>query len=311
LGVVFICSLFSYNNAETSTPFVVAHRGYSSVAPENTIPAFIMAAEAGCEGFELDLLFTKDMQLVVLHDETLDRTTNCTGLLSNYTYAELKDCDASYVDGMDFQKYRGTRIPLFSEALEVAYNFSMFVIMDYKSAIPIGASLNQILANTSMASRVVGSCWYPWQVEDIGTNLPGTPKQFLTSGVNPLQAGFWEQVVGSRVNGFSINHRNISKDFVDQAHSRLLSVAVWTINNATEMEYALSYGVDAIITDDPPTLKQVIHNYNISPPVDDHLLHVHAYAVVISAAVVLVLVAASVGAAVFFYRQNKYTKISS
>jgi len=307
--LVSFCFFFGIAFA-SSIPFVVAHRGYSGVAPENTIPAFVKAAEVGCAGIEIDVLYTKDNQLVVIHDETLDRTTNCSGLVNDSTYEELKDCDASYVQGQNFSQYRGTKIPLLSEVIAIAMNYSMFVVIDYKSSVPIGASVKEVMDNyTTMTSLIYGSCWYPWQMEDFGANLPGAPRQYLTSGVNTSAPGFWDTVVGAGANGFSIRHSTINKDFVDQAHSRLLSVAVWTVNNETEMGYAVSYGVDAILTDYPPLLLQVIQNYN-NPPEENIYIHVHIYVLVACAVVVFALVATSVGAAFFFWRRSKYMKLS-
>ncbi len=76
-----------------NTPLVWAHRGASGYAPENTLPAFKMAADMGADGVELDVQLTKDDVIVVCHDERIDRTSNGAGRISDYTLAELKAFD--------------------------------------------------------------------------------------------------------------------------------------------------------------------------------------------------------------------------
>jgi len=309
LAVSIIAGAFC--DDEYSRPFVVAHRGYSAVAPENTLPAFILANQNGADGWETDLQLTKDNQLVCLHDATLDRTTNCSGYLSNFTYAELQDCDASYVDGQNFSQFRGAKIPLFSEVLDLAKNLSAFIVMDYKSDIPLGPYLAQVVPNASMTSRVFGSCWKSWQVVDIGQYLPGAPRQLLTSGVDANNASFWQDVVSSGVNGFSIQLTNITKEFVLEAHSRLLSVAVWTVNDPRLMTEALSYDVDAILTDDLPALFRSIKMF-YNRELEENIFGVQRWVLVVSVVVVFVVTATSTGAAVFFWRRsNRYMLLDS
>ena len=97
-------------------PRIVAHRGNSSVAPENTLAAIQSAIDVGADMVEIDVYPTKDGEIVLLHDGTLDRTTNGTGSVSNYTLAELKELDAGSWKSL---RYRGEKIPL-REALELA-----------------------------------------------------------------------------------------------------------------------------------------------------------------------------------------------
>jgi len=294
-----------------SRPIVVAHRGYSAAAPENTLPAFIMAKQNGADGFETDLRFTKDGQIVCLHDDTLNRTTNCTGYLSNYTYAELADCDASYVDGADFSQFRGTKIPLFSEVVELARNLSMFVVMDYKSDTPLGPALANIVPNYTMTSQVFGSCWKPWQILDIEKYLPGAPKQMLTSGEDYNDPDFWQAVVMSGVNGFSIQLTNITSAFVQSAHARLLSVAVWTVNDPVLMADALSYDVDAILTDDLPVLFDVIRQQEACGSKKNYI-GIHKWVLAVSIVVVFVVTAVATGLAVHYWRRHhQYVALES
>jgi glycerophosphoryl diester phosphodiesterase len=93
----------------------IAHRGASSYAPENTFAAFDLAVEMGIGEIELDVHFTKDSQIIVIHDETLDRTTNSTGPVCDWTLEELQSLDAgSWFD----EKFSGEKIPALGETLD-------------------------------------------------------------------------------------------------------------------------------------------------------------------------------------------------
>jgi glycerophosphoryl diester phosphodiesterase len=80
----------------TLMPFVIGHRGIPKIYPENTLISFQAAIDAGVDGIESDLHLTKDNVIVLLHDDTLDRTTNCTGNVWDYNYADLASCNANY-----------------------------------------------------------------------------------------------------------------------------------------------------------------------------------------------------------------------
>ena len=99
----------------TADVMVIAHRGASSYAPENTLAAFDLALHMGCRHLELDVDFTRDGHIVVIHDETVDRTTNGTGPVGSHTLAELRALDAGSWFGPQFA---GERIPMFAEVLE-------------------------------------------------------------------------------------------------------------------------------------------------------------------------------------------------
>ena len=102
---------------------IFAHRGASAYAPENTLPAFALAMQQGADGIELDVHLTKDGELVVIHDEKLDRTTNGTGLVKDYTLAELRSlCADNRMDG-----FAEARIPTLREVLALIQPSRMLV----------------------------------------------------------------------------------------------------------------------------------------------------------------------------------------
>ena len=110
-------------------PLIYAHRGASGHAPENTLEAFRLAMEMGADGFELDVHMSKDGELVVIHDETVDRTTDGTGLVRDLTLNQLKSLDAS--NGMD--AYRCVKIPTLAEVFHLIRHTRHIVNVEIKT----------------------------------------------------------------------------------------------------------------------------------------------------------------------------------
>ncbi len=103
---------------DLSLPVVIAHRGDKTYAPENTLAAFKLAVEKGADALEFDAKLTADGQVIVIHDRTVNRTTNGTGKLSNFTLAALRELDA----GVGFsEKFRGEGIPTLDEVFEISW----------------------------------------------------------------------------------------------------------------------------------------------------------------------------------------------
>ena len=111
---------------------IFAHRGASGYAPENTLEAFRLAMEQGADGIELDVHLTKDGEVVVIHDETLDRTSNGQGKVRDYTLEELK----KFSFHNHIEKYKGVQIPTLKEVLDLVKNSSMKVNIELKTVFP-------------------------------------------------------------------------------------------------------------------------------------------------------------------------------
>jgi glycerophosphoryl diester phosphodiesterase len=115
-------------------PKIIGHRGASHIAPENTMASFEAALKLGVDGIETDVQETKDGQLVLCHDELLNRTTNGKGLIKDYTLKELKELSA----GAWFSKeYENERIPLLEELLDILKNRDILINIEIKSGVLI------------------------------------------------------------------------------------------------------------------------------------------------------------------------------
>lgn len=115
---------------ELQLPKLIAHRGASLSAPENTLASLIKAKEMGAKWVEFDVRLTHDKKAIIMHDDTLDRTTNGEGLIADFDFSEIKDLDAgSWFD----RKYRGESIPTLSQYLQVAAKLSLGINVELKA----------------------------------------------------------------------------------------------------------------------------------------------------------------------------------
>ncbi len=129
---------------------IVAHRGLAEGMPENTIAAFRQSVERGLGIIELDVRTTSDGHLVILHDETLDRTTDCSGLLADLSLARIKSCDAGW------PSHPGERIPTLAEALDFARDQPVRLLLDIKAGTSVPLVLKTVRDHNAEAKVILG-----------------------------------------------------------------------------------------------------------------------------------------------------------
>lgn len=254
-------------------PFVIAHRCGAFEAPENTIAALTIAAESSAiDAVELDVRLTRDGQLVVIHDATVDRTTSGAGLVSSFTLRQLKRFDAGYHftnDKGSTYPYRGKgiTIPTLDEVLTQFPNLGLFVeLKDSNDA--AASALSKLLEKHNAFDRVIvvmidvkhraGKRLRKLEPR-IKTGHTSREisafvalSKFKLSGLFKVKGYTFEVPMRK----FRINLPTAS--FIRQAHKKGISVLVWTINEPSIMRQCIELGVDGIITDDVRTLKRII-----------------------------------------------------
>ena len=129
---------------------IVAHRGLSQGMPENTLAAFRHASAQGIAVIELDLRATKDGQIIVLHDATLDRTTDCSGPVADFTLAQVKECDSGG------PSHAGERVPTLGEALAFAQTSPARLLLDIKPGAPLDRIIGEIRGARAEAKVILG-----------------------------------------------------------------------------------------------------------------------------------------------------------
>lgn len=243
-------------------PRVCAHRGDSAYYPENTIPAFISAAELGVDIIETDVHLTKDGYLVIWHDDTLDRNTNGTGTLESHTLEELKALDAGYTftsDGGKTYPFRGKGVQLctLDEALKACPE-SRFNV-DLKSQEPnIADVFAKIIRENDAVNRVCCASFHLKNLKRIRKIAPEILTSVTTMEVIPriLLRPFYSNKPSKRKIIFQVPVSQgpikvITPAFIKKWHRKDAAIMVWTINEEKDMKWLLNLGVDTICTDNP------------------------------------------------------------
>jgi glycerophosphoryl diester phosphodiesterase len=254
-------------------PVNLAHRGASALAPENTIEAFRLAVEAGAGGLELDVHITRDGHIVVIHDATVDRTTNGSGAVSEMTLDELRRLDAGHTfspDGGPTRPYRGrgVRVPTLGEVLE---GFPVVAVnIEIKAGTP---SIEETVLGVLRQANALGRALVVSTPHDIVKRFRKVSGGRVSTGASRWEIGVFyilsrvrlERLVRPAYDALQVplRHRGIpvvTPRFVRAAHARGVRVDAWTINQADEMRRLLDLGVDVIMTDQPGTLAEVLEN---------------------------------------------------
>jgi glycerophosphoryl diester phosphodiesterase len=229
---------------------ILAHRGASAYAPENTLPAFELALEQGADGFELDVHLTKDGKIVVIHDETVERTSNGEGRIVDLTLDELRAFDFSAGMG----GYANSAIPTLREVLDLVVGTDALVNIELKNTIEpypdLAQDLDALVASMNLAGQVIYSTFNHYSVRDMIAAGTPVPVGILHSDmlVEP-----WDYAVSLGAQALHPHYGlvAVNGDYVPQAHEAGLRVNVWTVNDPGHMAMMLRDEVDAIITNHP------------------------------------------------------------
>ncbi len=259
-----------FQNEKMARPLVFAHRGGGGLFPENTLEAFEYSARMGADVLELDVHSTADGTLVVMHDGSVDRTTNGRGRVSEMTLAELKKLDAGYLftndNGATFP-FRGREItiPTLREIFEKFPQMTFNV--EPKQATPsITRPLCEMIRQYKMIDQTIVGSFRQTAVDEFRQFCPEVATSATPAEVSEFLAMYKTGIADSYtppfqalqvpVNASFLNV--VSKDFVEAAHRRNLQVHVWTINDADEMRRLLEMNVDGIMTDYPDRLLNLL-----------------------------------------------------
>jgi glycerophosphoryl diester phosphodiesterase len=237
---------------------VIAHRGFSGAAPENTLAAFRKAIEIGSDMIELDIHLSKDGRIVVIHDETLERTTNGRGKVVDHTLTDLKKLDAGSPFGGQFA---GERIPTLEEVLDLAKG-RVLVNIEIKNPTheqyPITAlaykSL-QAVKKAKMLDRVIFSSFNPVSLEHIQKKEPRAGVALLFH--RPWNS-FLEMTSGKKYEVLNLRNIHLNKEKISQVHREGMKVNVYTVNTEEELEQFVRWGADGIITNYPDRLIRIL-----------------------------------------------------
>lgn len=243
----------------------IGHRGTGPTReghpfPENSISSFLAAIEQGADGIELDVEITQDGELIVMHDDTLDRTTDCTGCVSTLSFEEIRACRLLDGDGNPTEE----RPPSLIEVYE-AIGSNALVNIELKIFEPpcltattgpeaLVTAVLEEMARIGAADRTIFSSFDTLAVELIKMQEPGYYSALIRS---ETENGLVEDAL--RLGQDAIHpFLTVSADTVQSALDQGLQVTVWTVNTATSMQANIDKGSTAIITDQPAVLSELL-----------------------------------------------------
>ena len=242
-----------------SQPLVIAHRGASAMAPENTLAAFQLAAEQEADAIELDVDLTRDGHVIVLHDATIDRTTDGHGRVADLTLEEIRRVDAGAWKSADFT---GERVPLLEEVLAAVGRW-LLINVELKGMALRGNGLEEkvaaLIAKHALFDRVILSSFNPFALRRAKRLDARLACGLLIAPAAPIflrQA--WLAPLIPHLAARHLHYSQVTKAVVDHCHAQGLVVNAWTANQAGAIHALRQAGVDGIIGDDPVLIRETL-----------------------------------------------------
>ncbi|MGC8229187.1 glycerophosphodiester phosphodiesterase [Pseudobacillus badius] len=240
-------------NGERKQVDNVAHRGASGYAPENTLAAFDKAVDMKADYIEIDVQQSKDNELVVIHDTTVDRTTDGTGKVKDLTFEQLRALDAGSFKG---EQFKGEKIPSFDEVLD-RYHGKIGILIELKAPelYPgieenVAKELKERHLDRPQNEKIIIQSFNFESMKKTDALLPKVPIGVLTSS----KAQATEQSLkefSAYADYFNPSYGIVTKEMVGQVHSLGMKISSWTVRSQEAADFLLDMNVDAIITDYP------------------------------------------------------------
>ncbi|PAD66670.1 glycerophosphodiester phosphodiesterase [Bacillus sp. 7586-K] len=260
-GVAFSLLFGSFNQAFAESPTVgerkqvdnVAHRGATGYAPENTIAAFDLAVEMKADYIEIDVQRSKDGKLVLIHDTTVDRTTDGTGKVGDLTFDQLRSLDAGSWKG---EQFAGEQIPTFEEILE-RYHGKVGILIELKAPElypgieeQVAKALKERNLDKPQNEKIIIQSFNFESMKKVNDLLPKVPVGVLTSNRADTTAEALQEF-STYADWFNPSYGIVTEELVNQVHSLGMKIGSWTVRSQEAADFLFEMNVDAIITDYP------------------------------------------------------------
>jgi glycerophosphoryl diester phosphodiesterase len=226
--------------------YTIGHRGAAGVAPENALKAFRIGCESPAEVLECDIHLTKDKKLVVIHDGTLDRTTNGSGWVKDYTLEEIRRFDAG----------DGEKIPTLEEVVELVLDHGKKLIIeikaeDWPTALDQADAFSTFLqSHTDIIPKIYLHSFWLDILGKVKQNFPDL-STFAVIWVGLSPDKLVQLIIDAKANGVSIEQDYVSAEFVDLCHQRNIEINAFLLNDASSFEKMRNRRVDGLITNYP------------------------------------------------------------
>lgn len=250
---------------------VISHQGGDYLYPSNTLYAFEQSAQMGVDVLELDVHASIDGYLVVIHDDTLDRTTNGTGLVKEKTLAELQKLDAGYHwsperRGETFPyRNQGITIPTLEQIFQAFPDYKINIEIKQKEP-SITQSLCNLIRQYNKQEQVLVVSFYDSEMQDFRKHCPeivtaGAPNEIRNFYI--LHRSFLANLYQPKMDAFQVPEYQgslhiLTPRFVQDAKRKNIQVHVWTVDDVADMQRMIDLGVNGIITDRPDRLMKLL-----------------------------------------------------
>lgn len=239
----------------TSAVMVIAHRGASSYAPENTLAAFDLALEMGVRHIELDVDFTSDGHIVVIHDDTVDRTTNGSGPVTSHTLAALRALDAGSWFG---DKFTGERIPTFHEVLE-RYKGRVHLHTEIKGLSPsLSQQTADLIRTHGMEEQVTITSFQNVRLEEMRAYAPELPMGWL---VVEVSEAIIAQARAMGVTQLCPRANTVTPELVRRLHAEGFVARAWGVTTEDLMQQVVQAGADGMTINFPDKLMAYLQSH--------------------------------------------------
>jgi glycerophosphoryl diester phosphodiesterase len=279
LGILFLLTFImpdapaSLYYQSARPPLVIAHQGGDGIRPGDTMVAFEHAVQIGADVLEMDAHITKDRQIVLMHDEKVDRTTDGTGLIEDLSLDQLKQLDAAYKwsndDGRTFPyRGQGIQVPTLEQLFQKFPNMR-YVIEIKLNENPIDKPLCDLVRKYNMQERVVIASFHDEAMRRFRETCPevatsasrGEVTKFVLLGkifLSGRVAPQYESIQPPYNRDESMNIPIMTKRFLREAHAKNIAVEPWTVDDPELMKQYIAWGVDGIMTDRPDIMIEVL-----------------------------------------------------
>lgn len=234
------------------TPLVIAHRTTMGHAPENTLRGIRTAIEMGCDGVEIDVRLCADGAPVLIHDDSLDRTTDANGRIGDTSLVELHQIDAG----------QGERVPMLRDALSVV-DGRMLLVIEFKvtAGDDVGAQCDAVLAEITSADALPWTWLWSFDSEtviELSRRAPhGRRIAHLCAAPTP---DIWRVAAEHRLDGLSMHGSALTAAHVAACRAHDMAAFVWTVNEPSEIERCVELGPTGIVGDYPGRIRSALHS---------------------------------------------------
>jgi glycerophosphoryl diester phosphodiesterase len=230
-------------------PRILAHRGGGALAPENTLGAIRLGASMGFAGVEFDVMLAGDGTPVLMHDQTLERTTGLRARVAQTSYADMAQLDAGRWRGV---RWRGERVPRFEDAAHLCSELGLWANVEIKPAQGYEWRTGEAVAHMAAEHwrntplQPVLSSFSPLALAAARHAEPQLPRGLL---VGRLPEQWREMLADLECMALHANYRELSAQLVDEAHGAGVAVLAWTVNDRRVARKLRGWGVDCLVTD--------------------------------------------------------------